>query len=81
MSMLTVNCDYQKLVENYYASPKVHDYNMDAGIAAGVFSISTGGDRGGRRGYPDDYLNIDPIFTEMKLNYLIGYIFGDGLMQ
>jgi acetylornithine deacetylase/succinyl-diaminopimelate desuccinylase-like protein len=55
--------------------------NMNAGIAAGVLSISTGGNRGGRRGYPDEYSNIDPIFTGMKLNFLIGYILGEGSMQ
>ena len=52
--------------------------NMNAGIASRILSVSTGGDRGGRREYPDEYANIEPIFKGMRLNYLIGYILGGG---
>jgi tripeptide aminopeptidase len=48
--------------------------NMNAGISEGILSISTGGDRGGNRSYPNEYANIDPIFQGIKLNFLIGYI-------
>jgi hypothetical protein len=50
---------------------------MNAGIAAGVLSISTGGDRGGARGDPGEYANIDPVFQGIRLNYLIGYVLGN----
>lgn len=48
--------------------------NMNVGINRNIPSISVGGQRGGNRDLPDEYANIEPVFTGMKLNFLIGYI-------
>jgi len=48
--------------------------NMNVGIARRIPSISTGGSRGSGRDTPDEYANIEPNLTGIKLNFLIGYI-------
>jgi acetylornithine deacetylase/succinyl-diaminopimelate desuccinylase-like protein len=48
--------------------------NMNVGINQNILSISTGGSRGGQRNTPDEYANIEPVLTGIKLNFLIGYI-------
>ncbi|MBN1682304.1 M20/M25/M40 family metallo-hydrolase [Candidatus Bathyarchaeota archaeon] len=55
--------------------------NMNAGISEGILSISTGGDRGGNRSYPNEYANIEPIFEGIKLNFLIGYTLSNGKLE
>ena len=55
--------------------------NMNAGISEGILSISTGGERGGNRSYPNEYANIEPIFQGIKLNFLIGYILSKGKLE
>lgn len=52
--------------------------NMNSGIAANILSISLGGNRGGNRDRVDEYGNIEPIFTGMKVNFLLGYILTQG---
>lgn len=54
--------------------------NMNAGIAAGVASISTGGGRGGARDSPEEYANIEPNLMGVKLNFLIGYVLTSGVI-
>jgi len=48
--------------------------NMNVGIARRIPSISTGGSRGSGRNTLDEYANIEPNLTGIKLNFLIGYI-------
>jgi len=52
--------------------------NMNAGVAAGVSTISTGGGRGGSRDTAEEYANIEPNLLGVKLNFLIGYILTNG---
>jgi hypothetical protein len=52
--------------------------NMNAGVAAGISTISTGGDRGGGRDSQEEYANIEPNLMGVKLNFLIGYIMTSG---
>ena len=47
--------------------------NMNVGVSQNVLSISTGGSRGGERNTPNEYANIEPVLTGIKLNFLIGY--------
>lgn len=55
--------------------------NMNIGIAREIHSISTGGDRGGGRDTTDEYANIDPVLSGIKLNFLIGFIMTDGKLN
>ncbi|MCP4711530.1 MAG: M20/M25/M40 family metallo-hydrolase [Planctomycetes bacterium] len=48
--------------------------NMNVGIAHRIPSISTGGSRGSGRNTFDEYANVEPNLTGIKLNFLIGYI-------
>ena len=52
--------------------------NMNVGIARRIFSISTGGARGAGRNTPNEYANIQPNLTGIKLNFLTGYILTNG---
>jgi len=52
--------------------------NMNAGVAAGISTISTGGERGGGRDSQEEYANIEPNLMGVKLNFLIGYIVTSG---
>jgi acetylornithine deacetylase/succinyl-diaminopimelate desuccinylase-like protein len=52
--------------------------NMNVGVAKGVPSISTGGNRGGGRDTPDEYANIDSNLNGVKLSFLIAYTLLDG---
>jgi len=52
--------------------------NMNAGIAAGIPSISAGGDRGGGRDTAEEYANVEPVLVGVKLHFLIGYVLLSG---
>lgn len=52
--------------------------NMNAGIAAGIPSISAGGDRGGGRDTTEEYANVEPVLAGVKLHFLIGYVLLSG---
>jgi acetylornithine deacetylase/succinyl-diaminopimelate desuccinylase-like protein len=52
--------------------------NMNAGVAVGISTISTGGDRGGGRDSQEEYANIEPAMAGIRLNFLIGYILTSG---
>jgi acetylornithine deacetylase/succinyl-diaminopimelate desuccinylase-like protein len=52
--------------------------NMNVGIAQRISTISIGGNRGGERDTPQEYANIEPVLTGIKLNFLIGYILTQG---
>jgi hypothetical protein len=52
--------------------------NMNVGIARQILSISTGGGRGGNRNTIEEYANIKPNLTGIKLNFLIGFILTNG---
>lgn len=47
--------------------------NINAGIAAGMSSISAGGNRGGGRDTLEEYANVEPVLAGVKLHFLIGY--------
>jgi hypothetical protein len=55
--------------------------NMNAGVAAGVSTISTGGGRGGSRDTAEEYANIEPNLLGVKLNFLLGYILTTGKLD
>jgi len=55
--------------------------NMNAGVAAGISTISMGGDRGGGRDSQEEYANIEPAMAGIKLNFLIGYILTSGNLR
>jgi hypothetical protein len=55
--------------------------NMNAGVAAGISTISTGGGRGGSRDTAEEYANIEPNLLGVKLNFLIGYILTSGKLD
>jgi len=52
--------------------------NMNVGVAQGVLSISTGGDRGGARDSVESYANIEPVMLGAKWVFLISYILTNG---
>jgi hypothetical protein len=52
---------------------------MNAGIVAGISSISAGGDRGGGRDTPEEYANVEPVLAGVKLHFLIGYALLSGV--
>jgi len=52
--------------------------NMNVGINNNILSISTGGNRGGKRNTVEEFANIEPIFKGIKLNFLIGFILANG---
>ncbi len=52
--------------------------NMNVGISQQISSISVGGSRGGQRDTPEEYANIEPVLTGIKLNFLIGFILTSG---
>jgi hypothetical protein len=54
---------------------------MNAGVAAGISTISTGGGRGGSRDTAEEYANIEPNLLGVKLNFLIGYILTSGKLD
>lgn len=52
--------------------------NMNVGISKQIPSISVGGNRGGERDTTEEYANIEPVLTGIKLNFLIGFILTSG---
>ena len=55
--------------------------NMNVGVAQGVLSISTGGDRGGARDSLESYANIEPVMQGAKWVFLTTYILTNGVME
>jgi hypothetical protein len=45
--------------------------NMNIAIAGGVFAIGLGGDRGGERGYPDEWASITNMIQSAKHVFLL----------
>lgn len=52
--------------------------NMNAGIAAGIPSISAGGNRGEGRDTPEEHANVEPVLEGVKLHFMIGYVLASG---
>ena len=55
--------------------------NMNVGVAQGVLSISTGGDRGGARDSNESYANIEPVMLGAKWVFLTSYILTNGVKE
>jgi acetylornithine deacetylase/succinyl-diaminopimelate desuccinylase-like protein len=55
--------------------------NMNVGVAQGVLSISTGGDRGGARDSLESYANIEPVMQGAKWVFLTTYILTSGTKE
>lgn len=53
--------------------------NMNVGVAKGILSISTGGDRGGARDSIESYANIVPVMQGAKWVFMISYILANGV--
>ena len=51
------------------------------GNAAGIPSISAGGDRGGGRDTPEEHANVEPVLEGVKLHFMIGYVLASGVKR